>query len=210
MKFNSLIILLFFSLVGCEKEKQVQQLFGTERQLPILYENHKDGNIITFYIDVNRYIMLDYDFYVEVVNNSTFFAMVFCEFNDINYHYYTEDAIVLDLSDSLDSIYYNFKINLLKLRSYIQNSTYFNQEYKLKNKLNTLQYIVKQMIYILENNKKYRITYADCKRMREIKIINTEIKSDTINWIFCSGNTKNYYSLSLITKNESIIDLLIR
>lgn len=204
-----IILLLFITLLGCSNNEQLQHRLDIERHLPGLYRNNENGKFVESYIDAYRYMMLDYGFYIEVVKNSTGCRMIFVEFNERGDEY-TESAIALKLSNTPDSIQYNYKSNILKLQSYIKNSSYFNQEYNLNNKINALQYIVKQIIYILENNKNCMITYADCKRLREIKLSNTEIKSDTINWTFCSGNTQNYYSLSLITANECIIDLLTK
>ncbi len=212
MKFNNLIIVLFLSLLGCQPESQEEQQQVRERFFPGLHKIQIDGKSVSFYICYDPFIMLDYDFYVTVATTPTDCAILFAEYPAWS-EYSAVDDIVLEVSDSPDSIFINFKSNLLKLRSYIQQSTYFNQEHKLQNKINTLQYIVQKIIYCSEQPKKCignYITYADCKRMGKIKLSNTEITSDTINWTFCSEITKRSYPLSLIIDNECIKDLLVK
>lgn len=210
MQNFSLVILLF--LLGCQNDVQEHERQVTERELPIIYEIQNNGKTITFYSDVYRYTMLDYDFYVQVTNNLTNWAMVFCELNEQNYHCKT-DAIILKRSNSQDSIYQNFNSNIFKLQSYIQKSAYFNQDNKLKNKLNALQYIVRQIIYHSEQtrNSFYNfMTYADCKQFKEIKLINEEEKTNIIDLTFRSEHTKKDYSLTLIINNGCITNLLVK
>ena len=205
MKYISfLYIVVIFALIGCRNENEYFEDQEPIREISFFNRLEHDREV--YYL--GEYIMLDYDFFIGIetpIENR--FAMVFAKDND-KCNSFEYDAIVMYLPNSQDSISYYYKNNLIKIQSYIEQSSYFNQNCKFKNKVNVLKYVVQQLICFLEIPKNCTGTYADTKRNRCIQLIDEDIKDDTICWTFGSTIKNNTYSLSLLKTNESVNLLL--
>ncbi|MBP5366933.1 MAG: hypothetical protein J6Z01_00635 [Bacteroidales bacterium] len=205
MKYISfLYIVVIFALIGCRNENEYFEDQEPIREISFFNRLEHDREVYYF----GEYIMLDYDFFIGIetpIENR--FAMVFAKDND-KCNSFEYDAIVMYLPNSQDSISYYYKNNLIKIQSYIEQSSYFNQNCKFKNKVNVLKYVVQQLICFLEIPKNCTGTYADTKRKRCIQLIDEDIKDDTICWTFGSTIKNNTYSLSLLKTNESVNLLL--
>lgn len=207
-----LYIVVIFALIGCRNENEYLEYQEpiNEKYLREYVEiyNESGSNHWVGRHWVGRYVMLDYDFFIGIetpIENR--FAMVFAKDND-KCNSFEYDAIFMYLPNSQDSISYYYKNNLIKIQSYIEQSSYFNQNCKFKNKVNVLKYVVQQLICFLEIPKNCTGTYANTKRKRCIQLIDEDIKGDTICWTFGSTIKNNTYSLSLLKTNESVNLLL--
>ena len=205
MKYISfLYIVVIFALIGCRNENEYLEYQEPIREISFFNRLEHDREVYYF----GEYIMLDYDFFVGIdTPPKNRFAMAFAKYND-KCNSFKYDVIDMCLSDSQDSIPYYYKNNLMKIQSYIEQSSYFNQNCKFKNKVNVLKYVVQQLICFLEIPKNCTGTYADTKRKRCIQLIDEDIKGDTICWTFGSTIKNNTYSLSLLKTNESVNLLL--
>ena len=199
-----LYIVVIFALIGCRNENEYFEDQEPIREISFFNRLEHDREVYYF----GEYIMLDYDFFIGIktpIENR--FAMAFAKYND-KCNSFKYDVIDMCLSDSQDSIPYYYKNNLMKIQSYIEQSSYFNQNCKFKNKVNVLKYVVQQLICFLEIPKNCTGTYANTKRKRCIQLIDEDIKGDTICWTFGSTIKNNTYSLSLLKTNESVNLLL--
>ena len=137
MKYISfLYIVVIFALIGCRNENEYLEYQEpiNEKYLREYVEIYNESGINHYW--VGRYVMLDYDFFIGIetpIENR--FAMVFAKDND-KCNSFEYDAIVMYLPNSQDSISYYYKNNLIKIQSYIEQSSYFNQNCKFKNKVN--------------------------------------------------------------------------
>lgn len=210
-----IIFIVLISFVGCSHNCQRQI---KETSLPSVFEYDNT----TVYIERERYLMLDYDFYICVpfINSRDYCLILFCEkisaednrdddcddycFNDYDNYLY-ENAIMIDLSIAKDSIVNTFNECVKKMHSYIEKSPYFNQQCKIQNKINILKFVFREFIYYLEHpDRGYNYTYADNLIRRGVNLDCENVNGDIIDWTFVSSSTSNIYTLSLIKSGEFI------